>query len=252
MKNKQIIDSWNKIGPDSAADVRILGTLLAHNRSSKNEKGAVTTMNRTFNWKRLVPIAACLVFIVTVTVVIGNNANLSQSDVYTEALGENGTLNFYKSSGPVAADIDFGVDVISRNLTPDENIFLFGNLADTTSYAIFNSDDQSLLHVDAKTSDTTILLSAPGIPISDVVIDADRNVSIINGVPVSAGYFFTDRNSEGKRYIIYLASFTLDDISLYVELGGAEAESETMRKEIASVIETIIQNGTPDLSRVTA
>jgi len=125
------------------------------------------------------------------------------------------------------------MDVISRNLTADENIILFGNLADTTSYAMFNSDDQSLLHVDAKTGDITILLAAPG-------------------VPVSAGYFFTDRNREGNRYIIYLASFTLDDISLYVELGGAEAESETMRKEIASVIEAIIQNGTPDLSKVAA
>jgi hypothetical protein len=42
----------------------------------------------------------------------------------------------------------------------------------------------------------------------------------------------------------------VDDVSVYVEAGGEEALSELLRDEIAATIETLIQNGTPDLSKV--
>jgi len=251
MKNKRIIDSWNKIELDSTADERMLDAILARNYSGKTEKRKVFTMNRTFNLKRLAPIAACLVLLVAVTAIVGNNSNWFRSSIYSETLGENGTLSFYKSDVPEAASFDFGVDVTSRDLTADENKKLFGNVGVTSAYATFSNDDKSLLHIEAKVTNTKIILAAPGLPTTDTVIDVDTEVSTINGLPVSAGYFITNKNSEGNRNIIYFASFTLDDISIYVELGGAEAESEAIRAEIASVIETIIQSGMPDFFKVT-
>jgi hypothetical protein len=57
-------------------------------------------------------------------------------------------------------------------------------------------------------------------------------------------------NSSGVRNIIYFASFTLGDVSVYTALGGAESDGETLRSEIASVISRLIQNGVPDLARI--
>lgn len=250
MKNNRIIDSWNKIEPDSTADERMLDAILVRNHSDKIKNEKVFIMSKTFNWKRLAPVAVCFVLLVAVTAVVGNNANWFRSSIYTEALGESGVLSFYKSDVPAATSVDFGIGVTSRNLTADENKELFGNIGITSAYATFNNDDKSLLHVEAKAENTKIILAAPGLPTTDTVIDTNTEVSQINGVPVSAGYFITNKNSEGIRNIIYFASFTLGDISVYVELGGAEEESEAIRREIAFIIETIIQNDAPDFSKI--
>lgn len=251
MKNKRIIDSWNKIEPDSTADERMLDTILARNHSGKTENGKLFIVNKTFSWKRLASIAACFVLLIAVTAVVGNNANWFRSSIYTETLGENGVLSFYKSNVPGTASLDFGVDVTSRDLTADENIEIFGKVAVSSAYATFNAEDKSLLHIEAKTTNAKIILAAPGLPTTDTVIDTNAEDSIICGVPVSAGYFVTDKNSEGIRNIIYFASFTLNDISVYVELGGAEVENEIIRGNITSVIVTIIQNGGFNFSNVT-
>jgi len=65
MKNKKIIDAWNKIELDAAADARMLEAIIAHNQSKTRK---VYPMNKTF--KRLVPIAACLALAIAAAVVI--------------------------------------------------------------------------------------------------------------------------------------------------------------------------------------
>jgi hypothetical protein len=73
MKNERIIDSWNKIESDSAADERMLNAILAHNHSGKTKKEKMYAMNRTLNWKRLTPIAACLVLVIAIAISFQNN-----------------------------------------------------------------------------------------------------------------------------------------------------------------------------------
>jgi hypothetical protein len=68
MKNKRIIDSWSKIKPDSAADARMLNAILARNRSRKTVRERVYTVNRAHNWKRLAPIAVCLVLAIAMAI----------------------------------------------------------------------------------------------------------------------------------------------------------------------------------------
>jgi len=72
MKNKHIIDSWNKVEPSAAADARMLGAILAHNQASqiKNDKNEVIRMSKAFAWKRLAPAAACLALAVAAMAVI--------------------------------------------------------------------------------------------------------------------------------------------------------------------------------------
>jgi len=249
MKNKRIIDSWNKIEPDSAADVRMLDAILARNRLGRFEKRKVFTMNKAFNWKRLAPVAACLVMIIAVTAIFGNNAGWFGSKVYTAELN-GGTLSFYKS-GSLGAEnkLDFGVDVTSRDLTAEENNTLFGDLG-VTSHGVFSESDKMLLHVEGRAGNAKVILAAHGTPVSDAVIETNRNTSEVNGIQVSAGYFITHANSQGIKTIIYLASFDMNGVQIYVECGGSQDMSEEWKSEIAYVIDTLIQNGTPNLSAI--
>lgn len=269
MKNKRVIDSWNKIKPDSAADERMLTAILARNKSGKVKNEGVSFMDRALNWKRLVPIAACLVMVVALTVVIGNNTNwLSPS--YSVELG-GGTLKFHKFSGGLgAASYAYveGVDCTTRDLTKEENAMLFGDAfgnRDFSAHGVFAlgdkwGPDKSLIHVDAGSGsgywnegdlNLKIVMAQAQNSIAEMrVFDVGRTVSEVNGVSVSAGYFITEANSQGNKNIIYFASFSLGDTTVYVQVGGAETESETIRNETAAIVEKLTQNIDIDLLRI--
>lgn len=61
MKNEQIIDSWNKVRPDRAAEERMLRAILSCNRTGQIRRGGIATVKRTPNWKWPATIAAGLV-----------------------------------------------------------------------------------------------------------------------------------------------------------------------------------------------
>lgn len=75
MKNKRIIDSWNKIEPDSTADKRMLNTILALNHLAKTGNKRVYSVNRILNRKYLVPIAACLAMAIAIAMPFLNNGS---------------------------------------------------------------------------------------------------------------------------------------------------------------------------------
>ena len=249
MRNKQIVDSWNKIEPDSAADARMLKAILARNHSGKSEKRKVSFMNKALNLKRLAPVAACLVMVLAVTAIFGNNAGWFGGKPYTAELG-GGTLNFYKSGSPGVGNLDLGVDVTSRELTAEEINVLFGDLG-VTSHGIFRTSDNTLLLVEGRTGNTKVILAAHGVPVTDTPIETDRKVSEVNGVQVTAGYFITHANSQGIKNIIYLASFDMSGVQVYVECGGNEDMGEEWKSEIVSVIDTLTKSTTLDLSAIT-
>ncbi len=252
MKNKRIIDSWNKIKPVDATNERMLAEILAYNNSGRNKNEKMSIKIKVSNWRRMPSVVACLVLIITAMVIVGNNVDWFQNDIYSIELGENDTLDFYKhSTVPEIGNIHFNVSTTLRDLTTAENKIMFDNIPITNSYATFNAEDKSLLRIEAKSDNIKVIFSTAGIPLTDIVIAQDGKFSTISGIPVSAGYFVTQENSNGIRNIIYFVSFMFDDISVYVDISGSNSESEDLREDIVSVIETIIQNGKPDFSKVT-
>jgi hypothetical protein len=196
-----------------------------------------------FQLMRLTPIAACLVLVIAVSVFFANNAGWFGSKVYAiELNGE--TFNFYKTGAVATRDISFGVDTNGRELTAGENGLLFGGI-EVASYGSFNAQDQTLLHVEGKAGNTKIILTTQGVPVTDTVIQTDRNVSEINGVPVSAGYWITNKNSNGEQNIIFLASYEQDGVTVYTECAGrfGEGDEDKVMAEIANVINTLTKNG---------
>ena len=250
MKNKQVIDSWNKIEPDSAADARMLGAILARNQSMNQPiKKEIFTMSKFITLNRLAPVAACLVMVIAIMAIFGNNAGWFGGNTHTVELN-GGTLNFYKSGSLGTGSLDFGIEVTSRNITVEENNLLFGNLG-VSSNGIFSKQDNTLLRLEGKIGNAKVILAAEGIPVTDTVIETNRNSSEVNGVQVSAGYFITKANSQGIKNIIYLASFDINGVQVYIECSGSQDMSEELKSEIATVIDTLTKNTTPDLTVIT-
>ncbi len=69
MKDRRIIDAWDKIEPGRAADARMLQSILARNRSGKNFREGVDPVPGTSSWKQWpAPIAVCLVLAIAVAI----------------------------------------------------------------------------------------------------------------------------------------------------------------------------------------
>lgn len=255
MKNERIVDSWNRIKPDSAADERMLSAILARNQAGQSEKEKVYPMNRTINWKRLTPIAACFMVVVAIMGIIGNNAGWFGGKILIVDV-DGGTLSFHKGGNGVGEasyvwDVDWG-DHIERSLTADESRILFGE-PDVTGHVVFRSNDNALMHFEGKLGEAAVILSANGHALTDNGISGTDNeeVSEINGIPVTAGYFVTDANSRGIKNIIYFATFEAQGTAVYVELGGAESESDALRTEIGGIVDRFTKNP-PNSAAVTA
>lgn len=247
MRNEQIINAWSKIEPGNAADARMLNAIITRNHATGNNKKSFDN-KKPLTRKRLAPIAACLVIVVAITVVFGNGTGWFGNRIYTTDL-DGVTLNFYKTNMPVVDSLDFGAEVVSRELTAEENGKLFENL-EVASHGIFSVPDNTLLHAEGSAGNAKIILAASGTPVTDAIINTACETSEVNGVQVAAGYFITDANSQGVKNIIYIASFDLGDISVYVECGGNENMSEDLRAEIASIIDTLTRQGIANLSAV--
>ena len=250
MKNKCLIDSWDKINPGESAHGRILDNILSRKRSANfYEQRNGNQTGKTYNRKRLVPAAACLLMVMFVTAFWGNNAGWFDGKIYT-AESDGGTLKFYKTASPGSGSLDFGVDVTSRELTADENAMLFGDLG-VASHGIFDAQNKQLLHVEGRNGNTKIILAAHGVPVTDAVIETNRKTSEINGVRVSAGYFITRANSRGERNIIFLAQFELNGKQIYVECGGDLNMSEKWETEISYTLDALTKINAFDFASIT-
>ncbi|MDR1059922.1 MAG: hypothetical protein LBL83_01630 [Clostridiales bacterium] len=258
MKNRQIINSWNKIEPSRAADERMLAAILArnHSHSGQPKNGTASLVNRTLGWKRLAPLATCLALAVALigAGVLGNTAGWFGGKPFAADLGNSGTLNFYRNNSlPGAAsfarDASWG-ESIGRDLTEADSRALFGDLP-SIGYFMFRSADNAFMHFEGHAGNAKIILSANGFALTDTPIDINARTSDINGIPVAAGYWISGANSKGIRAIIYTASFEHDGVSVYMEVGGEESDGNAFLAEISALVEQFTKNP-PDVSAINA
>lgn len=95
-----------------------------------------------------------------------------------------------------------------------------------------------------------MVISTTNISLLDTEISGNEEISTVNGTSVTAGYFVTDPNSNGEQNAIYYATFKLGDSTIYVENAGAKTESETIKNDLATIIQELINNGALDLSAI--
>ena len=73
--------------------------------------------------------------------------------------------------------------------------------------------------------------------------DYNRAAMILAVLEKKAGYFFGNANN-----VIYLAEFKLGESTVYIEHSGLKEENNTVKKEIADIIEKLTELGKIDLN----
>ena len=192
-------------------------------------------------WMKWGAIAACFALVAVIGFGVFQSGLFGSNEQI--AILDNGSkINFVKSDGGVA-QFDIAFEISTRDLTEDEIANLFGDLP-VTGYALFNNEYDSILGIEGKYDDMKLLVSAPGVSISDLVIEGEETASDVDGVSVNAGYF-----TSGKT-VIYYAIFELGESTVYIENAGKKDESESVRTEVASAIQDLISLELIDLSSV--
>ena len=223
---------------------RISETIGNIDQKYVNEATAYTGEAKTVRrpvWMKWGTIAACFALVAVIGFGVFQSGLFGSNEQI--AILDNGSkINFVKSDGGVA-QFDIAFEISTRDLTEDEIANLFGDLP-VTGYALFNNEYDSILGIEGKYDDMKLLVSAPGVSISDLVIEGEETASDVGGVSVNAGYF-----TNGKT-VIYYATFELGESTVYIENAGKKDESESVRTEIASAIQDLISLELIDLSSV--
>lgn len=231
MRDYELLDALGGINPeyiDSAT------------KSKSNKK--------TFGFKWGV-IAACFVIVTVIVVTIFQNG---LSGTKTETINlDNGEKIIFVKTDTVGNILSLDMDVTTRPLTEEEINAIFVDLP-IAAVAIFPSDEvagsnRKLIGIEGKIENTKIVISTSDVQLFDKVIVGDEKSTEINGTSVTAGYFITDRNSNGEQNAIYYASFSLGDNTVYIENAGTKAESEQTKSDLAIILQKLIDNGLENL-----
>ena len=204
-------------------------------------------------WIKWGTMAACFAVIAVLGVGVFQSGLFgNKTDIATL---ENGTEIVFVKSEMTASSIDFDGTVTTRQLTEDEIATLFPNLP-VTAHAIFKTSDMDagnspeLIGFEGNIGNAKMVISTTNISLLDTEISGNEEISTVNGTSVTAGYFVTDPNSNGEQNAIYYATFKLGDSTIYVENDGAKTESETIKNDLATIIQELINNGALDLSAI--
>ena len=204
-------------------------------------------------WIKWGAMAACFAVIAVLGVGVFQSGLFgNKTDIATL---ENGTEIVFVKSEMTASSIDIDGTVTTRQLTEDEIATLFPNLP-VTAHAIFKTSDMDagnspeLIGFEGNIGNAKMVISTTNISLLDTEISGNEEISTVNGTSVTAGYFVTDPNSNGEQNAIYYATFKLGDSTIYVENAGAKTESETIKNDLATIIQELINNGALYLSTI--
>ena len=161
---------------------------------------------------------------------------------------DNGNEIVFVKSDMVAGSLDIAIDVTTRQLTEEEITIIFPNLP-VTANAIYSVDNTSaggskeLVGFEGNIENVKMVISTSDVQLLDAIVVGNEASTEVNGTNVTAGYFMTDPNSKGERYVSYYATFQLGDSTVYVENAGAKSESERVKNVLAAIIQQLIENG---------
>ena len=202
-------------------------------------------------WAKWGAIAACFVAVTVLGVGLFQSGLFgSHTDIATLNNGEK--IVFVKSDN-VGGSLALDVDVTTKPLTEDETLALFSDLPVTANAIFLNSDidaggSQELIGFEGQVGNVKVIISTSDVQLLDTVIVGTEKVSEINGITIVAGYFVTDPNSRGEQNAIYYATFEIGDCEVYLENGGMKDDSETIKNQLAEVIQKLTENGNFDLT----
>lgn len=196
------------------------------------------------HWLRWGTLAACLALVAALGFAWYGDHAVTLDGGDTLRFGRGGAV------GAACADFDglFGCDVQSRILTQEETAVLIDDYR-FEGWGFFNGETGALLGVEGKINDTVSLQVSSGPMWSDCIVwDGMEQTSVVNGVPVTAGYSTVGHVDD--LGVVYYATFQLGSNTVYVENGGRWRDRKAFREELTDVIEALIADGEVDLTGV--
>lgn len=215
------------------------GVNIGNIREAKCGKG---NHRVTFPWQKWCAVAASL------AVIAGLGIAMVQSGLFGgrnhEVILENGDkITFVKAEDFIMADQK--INATARDLNKEEAEHLFPGLS-VVGDALFDTENGNFMGIEGDIGEMDLFVAKKGIMIDDTIVVGVEEVSTVNGLDVTAGYFLTSPNSKGERRIIYYANFEIGDTVFGLEHAGPEADAETLRQELVAVIQKLIEKGEPD------
>ena len=157
---------------------------------------------------------------------------------------ENGDeINFSTKGGLATHNIMISIGD-NRDLSETESNAIFGR-PDVDASVVFEEGTNEFIILNGTIDGFKIEVHRKNIP-SCIVIEGEENVSYINDIPVTAGYFITDANSKGKRTAIVYGEFEVGNYRVYLETAADKSELETLCNELAKELYKLIENASLD------
>ncbi|MBO5147952.1 MAG: hypothetical protein J6C24_04745 [Clostridia bacterium] len=184
-------------------------------------------------WITLAAVAACLILCVSLFLSIGRE--------YVKL--DNGDILIFNASTHVGVANMIGSGEV-RDLSESEIKSLFKELPVTKATVMFDPDNENVWSIEGYINGKTLLIATPVYSNSCKVDPGWYSfTSNVNGISVEAGYLFGDAN-----IVIYFAEFKLGESTVYIEHSGLKEENDTVKKEIADIIEKLTELGEIDLN----
>ena len=169
---------------------------------------------------------------------------------YTVKLA-NGDTVVYRNGSAVETGFAVEYPVTSRELTGAESDAVFPvNTEAKSAIGTFRDETGELLHIEGKIGNASVIFAQEGFPVTDVVIEGEETTSLVDGIPVTTGYFITNPDSKGGQRAVFFCSFKIGNTNVYVECFGDKDEASEVSRTAADLILQIIENGEPDFSAV--
>lgn len=214
---------------------QVLEALGQVNETYLEEAEQMQPTKKQRGWKKWGAAAACVALAALLLV-----GMLQRSRYDTATLANGDTLRFTQTDS-LAMNQDLARNIRTRELTDAEMAVLFGDMA-ADGDAVFAADgEQEFLGWEGRVNRVKLVFSAPGVTLLDTVIDGTETTNEVRSIPVTAGFFVTGPNSRGTRNVIYYVSFELDGYGVYLEHGGAQQDSQTVKQELVAVTEQLIK-----------
>ena len=193
--------------------------------------GEKTTKHKK-TWIKWTAVAACLIICVALFLSIGRE--------YVKL--DNGDILIFNTSTYIGVASMLGSDEI-RDLSESEIKSLFKDLPVTTATVMFNPEDGSVWNIEGYIDGKMLLIAFPGRGNSHIVDPSWSSLTPkVNGISVEAGYIFSGQN------VLYYAEFKLGENTVYIEHSGLKEENDTVKKEIADMIQRLTELGEIDLN----
>ena len=190
--------------------------------------GEKTTKHKK-TWIKWSAVAACLIICVALFLSIGRE--------YVKL--DNGDILIFNASTELYVANMIGSGEV-RDLSESEIKSLFNDLPVTKATVTFNPDDGSVWSIEGYINGKTLLIATPVYSNSCKVDPGWYSfTSNVNGISVEAGYL---------NNVIYFAEFKLGESTVYIEHSGLKEEDDTVKKEIADIIEKLTELGKIDLN----